>query len=187
MSFKVGDYIYVLDEALSGKIIKIVDSNITIEDEDGFELIFSASEIVKKEGNVLKKDVFNSKSINQVLSEKALDKRRSLPKVKPKERFLPTMEVDLHIHQLVKSEKHLSSHDKKLIQLDTAKHKLEFAMQKKIQKIVFIHGVGEGTLKIELEYLFKRYNNLKFYDADYKKYGQGATEVYIYQNIKPFD
>ncbi|MEJ6791856.1 MAG: DNA mismatch repair protein MutS [Lacinutrix sp.] len=187
MSFKIGDYVYVLDEALSGKIIKIVGSEIYIEDEDSFELTFSPSEIVKKEDDSLKRQVFSSKSLNQVLSEKALDKHRSVPKVKPKKRFMPTMEVDLHLHQLVKSEKHLSSYDKKIIQLDTAKHKLEFAMQKKIQKIVFIHGVGKGTLKLELEYLFKRYNNLKYYDADYKKYGQGATEVYIYQNIKPHD
>ena len=82
------------------------------------------------------------------------------------------MEVDLHIHHLVKSERGMSSHDKKMLQLDTAKHKLEFAMKKNIPKIVFIHGVGEGTLKIELEYLFGRYDNVKFYEADYKKYGQ---------------
>jgi len=185
MSFKKGDYVYVLDEALSGEIINIRGDAITIEDNDGFELTFSASEIVKKEGNTLKTEAFKSKSLSQVLSEKKSEKRKTITKVKPKERFMPSMEVDLHIHHLVKSERHLTSHDKKIIQLDTAKHKLEFAMQKKIQKIVFIHGVGEGTLKLELEYLFKRYDNLKFYDADYKKYGQGATEVYIYQNVKP--
>jgi dsDNA-specific endonuclease/ATPase MutS2 len=47
--------------------------------------------------------------------------------------------------------------------------------------MVFIHGKGEGVLKLELEYLLKRYN-VKFYDANYQKYGLGATEVYIYQN-----
>jgi hypothetical protein len=50
---------------------------------------------------------------------------------------------------------------------------------------VFIHGIGEGVLKLELDYLFGRYNYVKFYDADYKQYGLGATEVYIYQNVKP--
>ena len=35
---------------------------------------------------------------------------------------------------------------------------------------------------MELEYLFGRYDNIKYYDADYKKYGLGATEVYIFQN-----
>jgi hypothetical protein len=55
-------------------------------------------------------------------------------------------------------------------------------MRKRIQKIVFIHGVGEGILKAELDFLLGRYDNLKFYDADYQKYGLGATEVYFFQN-----
>jgi dsDNA-specific endonuclease/ATPase MutS2 len=92
------------------------------------------------------------------------------------------MEVDLHIHQLVKSSKGMSNYDMLNIQLDTAKRQLDFAISKRIQKVVFIHGVGEGVLKEELRYLFNRYDNVKFYDADYQKYGLGATEVYIYQN-----
>jgi len=68
--------------------------------------------------------------------------------------------------------------------LDTAKRQLDFAISKRIQKVVFIHGVGEGVLRTELEFLFNRYDNVKFYDADYKKYGRGATEVYIFQNTK---
>ena len=76
----------------------------------------------------------------------------------------------------------MANHDMLTLQLDTAKRQLEFAIRKRIQKVVFIHGVGEGVLKIELDYLFGRYGNVKFYDADYQKYGLGATEVYIYQN-----
>ena len=53
----------------------------------------------------------------------------------------------------------------------------------RISKVVFIHGVGEGVLKSELHYLFSRYP-VRFYDASFKKYGLGATEVYIYQNPK---
>ena len=92
------------------------------------------------------------------------------------------MEVDLHINQLVKSSRGMSNHEMLNLQLDTARHKLEFAIRKRIQKVVFIHGVGEGVLKMELEYLLGRYANVKFYDADYQKYGLGATEVYILQN-----
>ena len=76
----------------------------------------------------------------------------------------------------------MSNYDMLNIQLDTAKRQLDFAISKRIQKVVFIHGVGEGVLKEELRYLFNRYDNVKFYDADYQKYGLGATEVYIYQN-----
>ncbi|GAL71031.1 putative DNA mismatch repair protein [Jejuia pallidilutea] len=68
------------------------------------------------------------------------------------------------------------------LQLQTAQRQLEFAIKKRIQRIVFIHGVGEGVLREELETLFRRYDNLKYYDANYQKYGLGATEVYIYQN-----
>ena len=59
---------------------------------------------------------------------------------------------------------------------------MDFAIRKRIQKLVFIHGVGEGVLKSELDFLLGRYDNLKFYDADYQKYGVGATEVYFFQN-----
>lgn len=185
MGFKIGDNVFVLDEDLSGVITAISNTTVTIEDTDGFELQFDMSDIVKKGNDSFKNDIFSKKSLSQAVSEKETKKRKTTVKTKSKERYQPTMEVDLHIHQLVKSDKGLTSHDKKILQLDAAKHKLEFAMKKKIQKIVFIHGVGEGTLKLELEYLFGRYNNVKFYDADYKKYGLGATEVYIYQNIKP--
>ena len=41
--------------------------------------------------------------------------------------------------------------------------------------------MGEGVLKLELEYLFGSYDNIKFYTGSYQKYGQGATEVYIFQ------
>ena len=92
------------------------------------------------------------------------------------------MEVDLQIGQLVKSTRGMNNFDMLNLQLDAAKRQLEFAMRNRIQKVVFIHGVGDGVLKEELNYLFKRYDNLKFYDAEYKKYGLGATEVYIFQN-----
>jgi dsDNA-specific endonuclease/ATPase MutS2 len=95
------------------------------------------------------------------------------------------MEVDLHIHKLTDSNRRMTNYDMLTLQLDTAKRQLEFAMRKRIQKIVFIHGVGEGVLKMELETLFRRYENIKYYDADLQKYGHGATEVYIFQNLNP--
>ena len=92
------------------------------------------------------------------------------------------MEVDLHIHQLTQSNKGMTNHDMLTLQLDTARRQLEFAIKKRIPRIVFIHGVGEGVLKLELEYLFGRYDNITFYEANYQKYGLGATEVKIFQN-----
>lgn len=50
-------------------------------------------------------------------------------------------------------------------------------------KLVFIHGVGEGVLKSELEFLLSKYDGITFKEASYQKYGVGATEVYIKQNV----
>ncbi len=185
MSFKVGDNVSVLDEDLSGVITKIIGKTISIETEDGFEIDFSEDALVLSKPTSFKTDIFSHTSLNSVISQKEASKKRKQPKVKAKERFQPTLEVDLHINQLVKSSKGMTNHDMLTLQLDTAKRQLEFAIKKRIQKVVFIHGVGEGVLKLELEYLFSRYENVKFYDANYQKYGLGATEVYIYQNVKP--
>ncbi|WP_396592062.1 Smr/MutS family protein [Allomuricauda sp. R78024] len=176
--FNVGDQVEVLDETISG-IVQAKDGDvITVITSEGFSLEYSSKELVKVEGGI---SVTNFEAV-QGIKDKERSKKKSIRILKPKERNAPKMEVDLHINQLVKSAKGLSNFDMLNIQLDTAKRQLHFAMDKRIQKIVFIHGVGEGVLKEELYYLFRKYENVKFYDADYQKYGLGATEVYIFQN-----
>lgn len=184
MDFSVGDIVLVIDEDLSGVIKKIKNDIITIETSDGFLLDFRPNEIMKNTSiKGFKKNLFSHSDVNDVILEKEKPIRKHKPVKRVKDRYEPTMEVDLHINQLVKSTKGMTNHDMLTLQLETARKQLDFAIQKRIQKVVFIHGVGEGVLKIELDYLFGRYNNIKFYDANYQKYGLGATEVYIYQNI----
>lgn len=182
MKFKKGDKVSVLDEDISGVVLKTSDAQVSIETPDGFVFEFPASELIKIDASI-QSELFSTQSASAVIQEKEQQQRRKLPKIKPKERNNPAMEVDLHIHKLTDHDSRMTSHEKLTLQLDTAQRQLEFAIKKRIQKIVFIHGVGEGVLKMELETLFRRYDNIKFYDADYKKYGLGATEVYIYQNV----
>lgn len=177
-----GDKIAVLDEDLEGTVISVNGGEVEIETDEGFNLTFNEKDLIKIGSgisNVLPEDV---KDISEVIKQKESFKKPRSQRIKPKERNLPPMEVDLHINKLVPKTGGLSNFDMLSIQMDTAKRQLEFAMRKRIQKVVFIHGVGEGVLKAELETLFNRYENLKFYDADYQKYGLGATEVYIFQN-----
>lgn len=181
MDLKAGDRVELLDDALSGIVQKVEKNEVFIKTEDGFVMSFPAEEVVKIKDEINDIDV-EEFDFEEVLKEKRPAKKPQSNRTKPKERNAPPMEVDLHINQLVRSSKSLSNHEMLNLQLDTARHKLEFAMRKRIQKIVFIHGVGEGVLKMELEYLLGRYSNVKYYDADYQKYGLGATEVYILQN-----
>ncbi|QIJ90081.1 MULTISPECIES: Smr/MutS family protein [Mesoflavibacter] len=180
--FKVGDKVEVLDDVLSGTVKSINNSRITIVTEEGFDLDFDSSELVVIKKTELNQHSFNNVDLRTYKLEKEDKKPKKSIKIKPKERYQPKMEVDLHLHKLVDNERGMSNFDKLNLQLDTARRQLDFAIRKKIQKIVFIHGVGEGVLKMELESLFSRYNNIKYYEADYKKYGFGATEVYIFQN-----
>lgn len=178
-----GDKVAVLDEDLEGKVISVDGSDVEIETTEGFILRFDEKDLVKLQGdlpNILPDDV---ESFSEVIRQKQASKKRQSQRVKPKERNQPPMEVDLHIHKLVERTGGLSNFEMLNIQMDTAKRQLKFAMQKRIQKVVFIHGVGEGVLRAELETLFNRYENLQWYDADYQKYGLGATEVYIFQNV----
>ncbi len=178
MGFAIGDKVETIDDNLTGIVTKITGNVISIETDFGFELDFKAHELVKIENNQLLKKVSTADVKHKISSETQNTKRRV---VKKKEKKEPPMQVDLHIEKLVKSTKGMTNHDILTYQIETAKRKLEFAIQNNIKRVVFIHGVGEGVLKMELEYLLGRYN-VSFYDADFKTYGFGATEVYIYQN-----
>ncbi|WMQ62209.1 DNA mismatch repair protein MutS [Imtechella halotolerans] len=179
---RIGDKVETIDDALKGIVKRIKGDTVHVMVDQGFELVFTQRELVK----IASEDIIavNRQELQQVIAEKELPKRRKISTVKPKDRNQPKMEVDLHIHHLVPSSKGMSNYDMLSLQLETAKRQLEFAIKNRIQKVVFIHGVGEGVLKTELEYLFGRFDQVSFYDADYQKYGLGATEVYIYQNAK---
>ena len=160
---KIGDQVEVLDESISGLRTSITNGFITILTKDGFEIQYTEKELIRSNFDLSDFDL-TPNDISKIISEKNIKKVKNNKKVKPKDRKLPPMEVDLHIHHLIPKDKGLTNHEILNIQLDTVKRQLEFAFSKKIQRIVFIHGVGEGVLRIELEYLLKRYENIKFYD-----------------------
>ncbi len=176
--FYLGDFVETIDDTIKGVVTAIEKDTITVESADGFSLFFKSNELVKIESEFK----VTNYEVAQIKSEKEKPKKRKSIVVKAKDRNAPKMEVDLHIHQLTNSSRGMSNYEMLNLQLETAKRQLEFAIRKRIQKVVFIHGVGTGVLKEELKYLFGRYDNVTFYDADYQKYGLGATEIYIYQN-----
>ena len=182
MVFKLGDKVSVLDEDLSGVVKKMTGNLVIIETSDGFEMVFSVTELIKSVTDESDHSNFNSLSTTEILKEKERSEKKKLLKFSPKKQAQRALEVDLHIDKLIDSTKGLSNFDMLNLQMDTAKGQLEFAIRKKIQRVVFIHGVGEGVLKMELESLLRRYDQVKYYEADPRKYGIGATEAYIMQN-----
>lgn len=180
---KLGDQVQALDDDFEGVVVNVENGQVSVEDEDGFISYFRESELIP----AVSKSMRAALSVvpDSVISEKEEAKKKKATRVNPKERNAPMFEVDLHIHKLVDRQRGMSNYEILTIQLDTASRQLEFAIKKRIPKMVFIHGVGEGVLREELYTLLRRYDNLRFYDADFQKYGVGATEVFIYQNATP--
>lgn len=182
--FSKGDKVCVLDEAINGLVVAVKDKEITIETEDGFMMTFFVNELLKVNDSSNLMDSIKRINIGEVSKEKEIPKPRSFVKERKDKYEISAPEFDLHIEKLVPNKRGMSNYDILTLQSETAKRHIEFAIRNRIPKIVFIHGVGEGILKSELDFLLGRYDNVAFQDGNYQKYGLGATEVFIKQNSK---
>jgi dsDNA-specific endonuclease/ATPase MutS2 len=177
-----GDKVSVLDDDINGTVLSVENSDIEIETTDGFVMTYKVNELIKVHDSNILRSSTGGFDLNQVKKEKEVPKPRSFVKEKKEKGEFPPPEFDLHIEKLVKNFRGMSNYDILTMQTETAKRHIEFAIRNRIPKIVFIHGVGEGILKAELDFLLGRYENIVFHDANYQKYGLGATEVLIRQN-----
>jgi dsDNA-specific endonuclease/ATPase MutS2 len=182
--FIKGDKVSVLDDALNGVVLSVQNNEVSIETEDGFVMTYFVNELIKiNDTSDLSKGILSFNS-NQIKKEKEEPKARIFVKDNKAKYEIPAPEFDLHIEKLVPSFKGMSNYDILTLQTETAKRHLEFAIRNRIPKIVFIHGVGEGILKAELNFLLGRYDTIDFREGNYQRYGMGATEVFIRQNSK---
>lgn len=176
----IGDIVEVIDENFRGKVVRITPENYFLSTEEGFEIAFEKTKVIK-----IKDEIAVSFSETRLsIIEKDTEKKRKKVPPRSKQGNFVCLETDLHIEQLTQNHKGMSNYQMLELQLETAKHKIDFAIQNGIQRLIFIHGVGEGVLRAELEFLVGRYEGISFQDADYSKYGQGAMELYIHQNPK---
>lgn len=180
--FNKGDKVTVLDDAMDGEVVLVHGDQITVLTTDGFELKFEAKELLKISGDEMKMSIGNQ-PISLILKEKEIPKARSFVKEKKSKKEVPVPEFDLHIEKLVKNFRGMNNYEILTLQTETAQRHIEFAIRNRIPKIVFIHGVGEGVLKSELDFLLGRYDQISFKDGNYQKYGSGATEIYFKQNV----
>lgn len=130
--------------------------------------------------------ILDLKELEDILQKKEALLRKASPV--PKEEVASTRpvkeveEVDLHIDKIVSSEQfsQLTSSQILEIQLDRFTFALESALKARTKRIVFIHGVGNGKLRYEIQKVLRRkYPHLDFQDASFAEYGYGATMVIL--------
>lgn len=91
------------------------------------------------------------------------------------------LEVDLHITALMDNTNGLSPKDMLDYQLEKFNEVMKANLKRKGTKIVFIHGKGEGKLRAEIIRNLKLFYPVCTYqDANFQKYGFGATMVTIH-------
>ena len=90
------------------------------------------------------------------------------------------IEVDLHIGELLDDTHGMSNREMLNYQLDKFREVMEQYKNKREQRIVFIHGKGDGVLrKALLDEMKRKYSACKTQDASFQEYGFGATMVTI--------
>lgn len=90
------------------------------------------------------------------------------------------IEIDLHIGELLDDTRGMSNSEMLNYQLDKFREVLEQYKGKREQRIVFIHGKGDGVLrKALLDELKRKYPNFRHQDASFQEYGFGATMVTV--------
>lgn len=194
-NFKIGDRVSFLND-IGGGIIRSFngDDEAMVESEDGFEVPYPLDELVligtrdeEEKAYKLDHDVVDGFVEKRLLTpekqkkEAEFDRKfRHLPPM-TKRRKEDVIEVDLHIHQLVDDESGLEPHQKLDIQMKHFERMMETAIRDKRDRVVFIHGVGQGVLKNEIRKALEFYPECSFRDAPFHTYGvHGATEVTIH-------
>lgn len=92
----------------------------------------------------------------------------------------PASTIDLHIEQLTSNFFSMNNAQMLDLQLRTFEAKFENAIASGMDEIVFIHGVGNGILKQEIQKKLAGHKNVAwFQDAQKEKFGYGATRIKI--------
>lgn len=151
------------------------------EDNDFFEQPALLFPIVENDEHA-RPLVVDAKKLKQEMYRKPEEKKQEAePIVKVQQKGKEEIVVvDLHAHELLDNTNGLSNADILEYQMKKFREVLTEYDNHKGQKIVFIHGKGEGVLRRaiinEITYKYKRY---QYQDASFQEYGYGATQITI--------
>lgn len=149
-----------------------------------FDLPVLAFDLVKNDVHYRAKPVDAVSLENAMNSKISIDRkparRRVVRKQARQDRRGEVIVVDLHISELVDNIRGLSNADILNLQIDEFSRIMDENLKNKGQKIIFIHGKGEGVLRNAImKELNHRYKGHDVQDASFREYGFGATQVTI--------
>jgi len=176
--YKINQKVKMIDEVFEGVVVEVQQSYVTVRDTNGFDFEIEKNKLIPVEHDEIMQKAYSQHIINKDAIQIERKHNVTNPQLGVPQRGV--LEVDLHIEQLTQSIGHVSKTESLPKQLAHATKTLDLFLRSGYSKVVFIHGVGEGKLKSALHQLFRKYP-VTWYDADFRKYGIGATEVVMHQ------
>lgn len=185
----MGARVRFLDEVGGGVVLREGGpGKVWVRTDDGFELELSFKAIVPVlKGSTQALHAVSDHQLGMVAANDQLEEKRQRvlrgkPGTRPVARAAErpddgVMEVDLHLHEVVDDERGLTPGEELRVQLAYFERMLAVAIRERKQRMIVIHGVGEGVLREEVRRILEDHSGLRFNDADPRRYGQGATEV----------
>lgn len=152
----------------------------TFQQTDFFETPALMYDVVKNDRTV-KQVYVSAEELQDALMQKAKTDAPAKPQTVVKRGGKNgIVEIDLHIGELLDDTRGMSNSEMLNFQLDKFREVMEQYKNKREQRIVFIHGKGDGVLrKAILDELKRKYSNCRHQDASFQEYGFGATMVTI--------
>ncbi len=184
MKLEIGKKVGFLHERGTAVILEIRGKNVLVEDSDGFERELPANALIKlhKPAEVKIPELRSSAEANEKLKGVIPTRKEKKAAISKQHLGLIEWEIDLHIEELVDSISGYSNTEIVLKQLQAFKNKFQNAKNQRVNKLVVIHGVGEGVLRNEIRTFLQKQTGIEFEDADFRKYGKGATLVIFHPN-----
>jgi hypothetical protein len=167
---RIGSKVSFLGETGQGIVIETDGNQFCVEDEHGFETWYSRELLVPlmeipEEKLLASKDI--SLKHNPVIKSSISIQSKGEAEWK----------IDLHMENLVDSHKGMSNHEIVTLQLKHFKDFIKKAEGSKVRRMIIVHGQGTGKLKGEIKALVLGIKGVEMFDADYTKYGQGASVI----------
>lgn len=167
-NLKIGDKVKFLKSNDFGTIVKIIsERKIQVEDSSLFLSIVNVKDLVKIDDHTdtvqAYGDVVFSKESKENTSVKIMS-RQNLNEVK----------IDLHIENLSNDFFAMTNFEIVQVQIKKCEDALIDAINSNAQKLIIVHGIGEGVLKKEVHNMLKKFELRYFVSIN-----GGSTEVML--------
>lgn len=180
MHYKPGQKVVFMHEPGGGVVQSIGNEFIVVKDETGFDQKYRLNEIAPIHGEEYHLNDEDIVAINEDESFATIKHQVRQGVLTGKRKPVDVWEIDLHIESITESHSGLTNGEIVTKQLRELRSFYQRAKNRRIRKLVIIHGVGTGVLKEEVRTFLDKQDSIDYFDADFREYGKGATAVEIF-------